>query len=80
MSHLKTAYACSQMSAWRLVVYRLIGLHFDVLPRDTDILVSNVLLLYFMSLNIRDLFDLWTTICSLTVSLVSCIFFYGPLS
>ena len=80
MSHLTTAYACSQMSAWRLVVYRLIGLHFDVLPHGADVLVSNVLLLYLMSLNIRDPFDLWTTLCSLTVSLVACLFFYGLLS
>ena len=69
-SHLTTAYACSQMSARCLVVYCLIGLHFDVLPHGTDILVSNVILLYVMSLNIRDPFDLWTTLYSLTISLV----------
>ena len=80
MSHLTTAYACFQMSARRLVVYCLIGLHFDVLPHGTYILVSNVLLLYFMSLNIRDSIDLWTTICSLAVLLVACLFFYGLLS
>ena len=70
MSHLTTAYACFQMSARRLVVYCLIGLHFDVLPHGTYILVSNVLLLYLMSLNIQDPFDLWTTLYSLTISLV----------
>ena len=69
MSHLTTAYACSQMSARHLVVYCLIELHFDVLPHGTDILVSNVILLY-VSLNIRDPFDLWTTLYSLTISLV----------
>ena len=43
-------------------------------------IIINVILLYFMSLNIRDPFDLWTTIFFLTVSLVACLFFYGLLS
>ena len=45
-SRLMTAYACSQMFARRLVVYCLIGLHLDVLPHGTDIVVSNAILLY----------------------------------
>ena len=55
MSHLTTAYACSQMSARHLVVYCLIELHFDVLPHGTDILVSNVLLILYLCLWISEI-------------------------